>query len=413
MADQTVLYDLVLAGGRLIDPDSGVDRVTDVAITGDRIAAIEKSIPAEATRRRIDVSGLVVTPGLVDMHAHVFFTGGNPHALAGDWSVQPDVLAIRSGVTTLVDAGSAGWRNFGIFRATVIERAQTRVLAIVNISGYGMIREGAEQGDFDPDAVARVHASNPDLVVGVKSAHYLGKGWDSIDSALSAGRLAGVPVMVDFGRFHPQRTYVELLEAKLRPGDIATHIFHAAVPWVDERTGRVFDYLRAARERGVRFDLGHGGGGFVFRSAAPAVEQGFFPDAISTDAHGNSVLGPMADLPTVMSKMLAIGMPLEHVIAATTAIPADVIGRSELGRASVGSEADLAVFAIEEGEFGFADTRGARVAGSQRLHCELTVRSGSVLWDRNARQAVDYRELGPRYGIKDEDTYSPPAQDDH
>lgn len=401
-------YDLVLAGGRLIDPATGTDRVVDIGIREARVAAIEPDARAEPARRRIDVSGLIVTPGLVDLHAHVFFTGGNPHAIAGDWSVQPDVLAIPSGVTTLVDAGSSGWRNLAIFRATVIERAVTRVLAMVNISGYGMIRDGAEQGDFDPEAVARVHAGHRDVVVGIKSAHYLGEGWDSIDAAVRAGDLAGIPVMVDFGRFHRDRTYHELLGSRLRPGDITTHIFHSAVPWVDERGGRIFDYLHTARDRGIRFDLGHGGGGFVFRNAMPAIEQGFYPDAISTDAHGNSVIGPMMDLPAVMSKMLAAGMPLPEVIAASTSRPADTIGRPELGRVAIGAEADLAVFALREGAFGFADTRGGRIEGSQRLECELTVRAGRIVWDRNARQATDYRELPERYGMRATDVYVGP-----
>lgn len=404
----TEQYDLVLAGGRLLDPATGTDRVADIGIHAGRVAAIEPGIRVERARRRVDVTGLIVTPGLVDLHAHVFFTGGNPHAIAGDWSVQPDPLAIPSGVTTLVDAGSSGWRNLAIFRATVIERAVTRVLAMVNISGYGMIRDGAEQGDFDPGAVARVHAAHSDVVVGIKSAHYLGEGWDSIDAAVRAGELAGIPVMVDFGRFHRNRTYRELLGSRLRPGDITTHIFHTAVPWVDERTGRLFDYLQDARDRGIRFDLGHGGGGFVFRSAVPAIEQGFYPDAISTDAHGNSVIGPMMDLPTVMSKMLAAGMPLTEVIAASTVRPADTIGRPELGRVTVGGEADLAVFALREGVFGFADTRGGRIDGTWRLECELTLRAGRIVWDRDGRQASDYRALPARYGMRGIDVYDDP-----
>jgi dihydroorotase len=401
-------YDLLIAGGRVIDPASSIDGLRDIGIVGGRIASVEQSIEQSDARQVIDVSGLVVTPGLVDIHTHLFFTGGNPHALVGDWSVQPDPLAFRTGVTTLVDAGSAGWRNFGIFRTTVIDRAATRVLALVNISGYGMIRDSSEQGDFNPGAVAAVHANHADVVVGVKTAHYREPDWRSVDAAIGAGEMARIPVMVDFGSFLPERPYHELVSDWLRPGDISTHIFKSAVPWIDEG-GRLFSYLTAARQRGIRFDLGHGGGGFVFRNAVPAVANGFVPDSISTDMHGNSVTGPMMDMPALMSKMMAVGMPLSAVVEASTCGAADVIGRPELGRLSPGSDADLAVFALDEGAFGFADTRGGRLEGSTRFTCELTVREGKVVWDLNARQARDYRELGPRYGMNSIDSYIVPS----
>jgi dihydroorotase len=389
-------YDLVLKGGHVIDPKNNRDGVFDVAIQDGRIAAVGRDL---AGKRQIDVRGLYVTPGLVDLHVHVFFNTANPDAWAGDNSVQPDAFSFRTGVTTMVDAGSSGWRNFPAFRATVIDRAKTRVLAFINISGLGMISDRVEQGDFDPAAVARLAAQHKDVVVGVKTAHYQKPDWESVDSALQAGRLAGIPVMVDFGHFLPQRPYYRLVTERLRPGDISTHMFRAPVPWVDG-AGKLYPYLSEARRRGVRFDVGHGGGSFVFRNAAPAIAQGFYPDSISTDLHAGSMNAGMIDLPTTLSKMLALGMPLVEVIRAATWTPAQMIHRDQLGHLSVGAPADVAVFRLAEGSFGLADAAGGAITATRRLFCELTLRDGQLVWDFNARAATDYRLLEPTYGIR-------------
>jgi dihydroorotase len=389
-------YDLVLKGGHVIDPRNNRNGLLDVAVRQGRIAAVGQNLSAE---RQIDVSGLYVTPGLVDLHVHVFYNTAIPDAWAGDNSVQPDAFSFRTGVTTMVDAGSAGWRNFEAFRATVIDRARTRVLAFVNIAGYGMISDMVEQGDFDPARVARLAKKHADVVVGVKTAHYRKPDWESVDRAVEAGQLAGLPVMVDFGYFLPERPFYRLVTERLRTGDIATHMFRAPVPWADS-SGKLYAYLAEARRRGVRFDVGHGGGSFVFRNAAPAIAQGFYPDSISTDLHTGSMNAAMIDMPTTMSKMLALGMPLAEVIRASTSTPAEMIRRAELGHLGEGAPADVAVWSLQKGAFRFADVAGGAVSGYSRLFCELTLKDGEIVWDWNARSAVDYKTLGPAYGIR-------------
>ena len=397
-------YDIVLKGGHLIDPKNGVDAQMDVAIAGSKIAAVAPDISASQAKKVIDVHGLRITPGLIDIHTHLFFTTGAGGAWAGDESIQPDAFSFRTGVTTMADAGSAGWRGFETFRHFVIDRAKTRVFAFINISGLGMLTDAAEQeiSEFQPQEVARLAKKHRDVVVGVKSAHYQKPDWTSVKRAVEAGKLAGIPVMVDFGWFLPERPYWQLVTEHLRPGDITTHCFRAPVPWVDEH-GKLYDYLRQARKRGVIFDVGHGGGSFVFRNAVPAVEQGFYPDSISTDLHGGSMNAGMQDMPTTMSKFLAMGEPLVEVIRESTINPATEIQHPELGHVTVGAPADVAVWELRSGDFGFADASSGRLTGKQRLICQLTLRDGKIAWDRNSRAADDYRKLGPAYGVRDVD----------
>jgi dihydroorotase len=392
-------FDLLLRGGRLIDPRNNRDGRFDVAIRNGRIAAVEPSIDPARARKSVDVSGLLVTPGLIDLHAHVFFTAGNPGAWAGDNSVQPDAFSFRTGVTTLVDAGSSGWRNFEIFRTTVIDRARTRVLALVNIAGFGMISDSTEQEDFNPDAIAKLAAKHKDVIVGIKSAHYQRPDWESVDLAVDAGKKTNLPVMVDFGYFLPQRPYYKLVTEHLRPGDISTHMFRGPVPYVNEQ-GKLYPYLLEARKRGVIFDVGHGGGSFVLRSAAGAIKNGFYPDTISSDLHTGSMNGAFMDMPTLMSKLMALGLPLNDTIRASTSRPAEVIKRPELGHLAVGAIADVAVLRLMEGNFGFWDNNSGRVTGKQRLFCEFTLKDGRVAWDWNGLMGVDFKTLGPTYGIR-------------
>ncbi len=396
-------YDVLLKGGRVVDPRNNLDAVRDIAVTGGRIAAIAANIAPTQAKKTLDVRGLIVTPGLIDLHTHNFFTGGNHGAYAGDNSVPPDAFSFRTGVTTMVDAGSSGWRNFDAFRFQVIDRSRTRLFALINIGGYGMIGDGTEQTDFSPKDVAAVALKHKDVVVGVKSAHYRKPDWGSIDAALEAGRLANIPIMVDFGYFLPERPYYELVTKRLRPGDISTHCFRSPVPWIDEQ-GKLYDYLRAARQRGVRFDVGHGGGSFVIRNAAGAFANGFYPDTISSDLHIGSMNGAFMDMPTLMSKLMALGMPLSEVIRASTWTAAQSIKHPELGHLTVGAVADIAAFKLLEGDFGFYDNDHARVNGRQRLQCELTLREGVISWDYNARQGVDWKSLPRNYGLRPVDT---------
>jgi dihydroorotase len=394
-------YDLVLKGGHVIDPKNGIDRRMDVAIQGDKIAAVEPDIAAARGKKMIDVTGLYVTPGLVDIHTHTFNATGIRGAWAGDESVVPDVLSFRTGVTTEADAGSSGWRNFETFRHFIIDRARTRVFAFINIAGLGMISDITEQepSDFRPEEVAKLAKKHRDVVVGVKSAHYQRPDWLSVDRAVEAGKMAGIPVMVDFGYFLPERPYWQLVTEHLRPADITTHMFRGPVPYVDEN-GKLLDYLRRARARGVKFDVGHGGGSFVLRTAVPAIAQGFYPDSISTDLHAGSMNGTMMDMPTTMSKFLAMGMPLKDVVLASTFTPAQMIQHAELGHLTVGATADVAIWRLADGDFGFADAGNGTIHGRQRLTCEMTLRAGAGAWDWNARAGVDYKTLGPTYGVR-------------
>ncbi len=397
-------YDLLLKGGHVIDPRNGIDGKMDVAILAGKIAAVAPDIPASQARKVVEVTGLYVTPGLIDIHCHLYATAGMRDAWAGDNSVLPDGFSFRAGVTTMVDAGSSGWRSFEDFRSRVIDRSKTRVFAMLNIVGIGMVTDALEQNvrDMDAKTTAEMARRHKDIVVGIKSAHYQGPEWVSVERAIEAGALASIPVMVDFGYFLPGRPYYQLVAEKLRPGDISTHMYRAPVPYLD-RDGNLLKYLVDGRKRGVRFDVGHGGGSFVFRNAAAAVGHGFYPDSISTDLHTGSMNGAMMDMVTTMSKFLALGVPLKEVIRQSSDSPAKQIQHPELGHLAVGAIADVAILRVMTGRFGYADTSGGKIEGGDRLFCEMTLKDGRVVWDWNARMAEDYRKLGDKYGIREVD----------
>ena len=387
-------YDLLLKGGHVIDGKNKISAVRDVAIQDGRIAEVAADIPASKAAKVVDVSGLYVVPGLVDIHVHVYAGTGQREAYCGDNSVYPDGFTFRSGVTTVADAGSSGWRNFPDFKDRVIDRAKTRVLAFLNIVGRGMAGAPEQDlSDMDSQAAARQALEHKDVIIGIKTAHYAGPEWTPVEHAVEAGTLAGVPVMVDFGVFRPERPFQELVLKKLRPGDIYTHTYLDRVPMLDDE-GRILPYLFDARKRGVIFDVGHGGGSFLFRQAVPAMRQGFAPDSISTDLHISSMNAGMKDMLNVMSKFLNMGMPLDEVIARSTWTPAREIKREELGNLSVGAAADVAVLRVQEGNFGFVDTYGARMMGSRMLACELTIRDGRVVYDLNGITREDWEKLG-------------------
>jgi dihydroorotase len=389
--------ELLIKGGRVIDPRNNVDAVMDVAVSGGKISQVAANIAATPSMRVIDASGLFVVPGLIDIHAHVFFgTEKDAYLSNADSAVQPDAHSFRSGQTTLVDAGGSGWRNFPQFKEQVIDRSRTRVLAFINIVGSGMKGGPVEQNlaDMDAKLTAMRIRQNRTSIVGVKVAHYMGAEWDPVQRAVAAGRETEVPVMVDFGGNNPPQSLEDLLLKHLRPGDILTHMYahvNNRIPIVDEQ-GKVRPYVPAARKRGIVFDAGHGGGSFLFRQAVPAMKQGFTPDVISTDLHSSSMNGGMKDILNTMSKFLNLGMPLKDVIKANTLRAAEVIKRPELGHLAVGAEADLAVLALRRGEFGFVDSGGSRMLGDQKLECELTIRAGRVVWDLNGRAAPLWTE---------------------
>jgi dihydroorotase len=381
-------FDLLIKGGHVIDARNGVDAVMDVAVAGGKVALVASDIARERARDVADATGFYVTPGLIDIHAHVFWGHDEESQYSDGYSaVQPDSHSFRSGITTVVDVGGAGWRSFPKFKEQVIDRSQTRVLSFLNIVGAGMRGGPVEQNLSDMDArlTAMRIRQHPGLIVGVKVAHYSGPEWDPVIRAVGAGRETNVPVMVDFGGNTPPLSLEDLLLKHLRPGDILTHTYAQVggrIPIVDEK-GKVRPYVWEARKRGVIFDAGHGGGSFVFRQAIPAMQQGFHPDVISTDLHISSMNSGMKDMLNTMSKFLNMGMPLAAVIKANTARAAEVIKRTDLGHLGVGAEADIAVLGVRRGTFGFIDVSGGKMMGDQKLECELTIKGGRVVWDLN------------------------------
>jgi dihydroorotase len=386
-------YDLLLKGGHVVDAKNNISEVEDVAISKNRIALVAKDIPAADARKTIDVSSFYVAPGLVDMHEHVFSTTMNREYLGED-CVRADAFSFRNGVTTVVDAGSSGWRTFGDFRDGVINKQATRVFAMLNIVGSGMGgRLDVEQNtkDMDPAKTAEVARRNNDAVVGIKVAHYAGPDWTAVDRGVEAGSLAHIPVMVDFAEFRPERPFQQLVLKHLRPGDIYTHQYLSAVPMLDAQ-GKLLPYLLEARKRGIIFDVGHGGGSFSFLQAVPAIQQGFIPDSISTDLHVDSMNGGMKDMLNLMSKFLNMGMSLDDVIACSTWHPARQIHHEELGSLSVGSDADVAVLRLDHGKYGFVDSGHLRMQGDKMLVAELTIRDGKIVWDLNGLNAKPWEQ---------------------
>ncbi len=372
-------YDLVLQNGTVVDPASGVHASSDLAITAGRIVEVAQGIGARDAAAVIDASGLLVVPGLVDLHVHVFWG-------VADLSVEADPTCLGRGVTTAVDAGSSGANTFPGFRRWVVEPSRGRVLAYLNISATGQIDPFlGELHDLrfaDPERAAAVAVGNPDVVVGFKvrlSEMLAGpNGLVGLDRALEAGRATSLPVMVHIGGTPFD---IEEVLGRLRPGDIVTHAFTGWRPGaIVTEAGRVVAAAREARERGVAFDVGHGAGSFTWPTAEAALADGFRPDTISSDLHRFNVAGPVHDLATTLSKFLLLGLPLADVIAMATAAPAGALGRAaSLGSLAVGSEADVTLLRLEEGRFELTDTAGTMREARQRLVPVAVVRAGTPM----------------------------------
>ncbi len=387
--------DLLIRNGHVIDPKNRIDGVMDVAIQGNRIVEVGKNINKEA-KKTIDATGMYVTPGVIDLHGHHFFgTQPNSYLSNSFTALPPDGFTFRAGVTTAVDAGGSGWRNFDIFKANVIDHSRTRVLAFLNIVGAGMSGGAHEQNvaDMDPKLAAMCARANKEYIVGIKLAHYEGNEWGPTEHAVEAGKQAGIPVMVDFGRSEqPYLSLRTLTLEKLRPGDIFTHCY-GGVSGREKvvENGKLQPWTLEAQKRGIIFDVGHGGGSFLFEQAIPAIKQGLKPNSISTDLHTGSMNGGMKDMLNVMSKLLNCGLTLNEVITTSTWNPAQFINRPELGNLSAGSPADVAVFSLDKGTFGFIDVDGKKITGDKKLTCQLTVRDGRVVWDLNGMAAAAYK----------------------
>jgi dihydroorotase len=391
-------YDLLLQGGHVIDAKNNIDAVRDVAIRDGKIAIVAQHVDPAQAFKVVNVGGLYVTPGLVDIHVHVYTGTGEAHSYAGDNSLYPDGYTFRVGVTTVADAGCAGWRNFEDFKQRVIDRAKTRVLAFINIVGAGMRGSKYENdlADMQAQPTAEMALKYKGLIIGVKTAHYAGPEWTPVEQAVEAGTIANIPVMVDFGANRKERPMSELVTKKLRPGDIYTHCY-SGLRDEQDASGHVNPAMFEARKRGVIFDVGHGGGSFAWRIAVPAIKQGFLPDSISTDLHTGSMNSGMKDMDNLMSKFLAMGLQLKDVVAESTWHPAREIHHEELGNLSPGAGADVTVLRLEHGDFGYTDMYGARMNGNQKLTCELTLRDGKVVWDLNGITRPDWTTLPPNY----------------
>ncbi len=383
-------YDLLLRGGHVFDAKNNIDAVMDVAIKGGKIARVGRNLSPKDAIKAIDVKGLYVMPGLIDLHVHVYNGTGEKGSYAGDLSVPPDGFTFRNGVTTVVDAGCSGWRNFEDFKDRIIDRSKTRVLAMLNIVGSGMRGGRYEQNteDMDGNATAAMAAKYPNVVVGIKTAHYNGNNWIAVDQAEIAGVKANIPVMVDFGGDRPARPLYDLLTKKLRPGDIYTHMYSGLRQEQDMKTMGPQKGMIEGRARGVWFDAGTGGGSFKWSLAIPFVKQGFKPDSLSTDLHVDSMNSSTKDLLNVGSKMMAIGLSLKEVVAEMTWHPAREIRHEELGNLSPGAVADIAVLSLASGKFGFTDMNNTRVNGTRKLVAELTIKGGKIVYDLNGLEAL-------------------------
>jgi dihydroorotase len=389
-------YELLIKGGHVIDPKNEIDGPMDIAINDGTIESVASNISEDSAERVVNAEGLFVTPGLIDMHSHNYY-GTEPYRSYsnGFLALPPDGFTFRAGVTTVVDVGGAGWTNFQHFKDQVIDRSQTRVLAFINIVGDGM--SGAPEqnlNDMDP-RMTSITANRFSEIVGVKIAHYSGNDWEPYRRTVEAAENAGIPVMVDFGGATPPLPLEELFFDVLRPGDIYTHAYGGGVAVrqaVTDEEGNLRPRMLEAQERGIIFDVGHGGGSFFYSVAVPAMEQGLMPDVISTDIHRGSMNDGMKDMLNVVSKFMNLGMSLQEVIHASAWKPAQVIQREELGHLSEGAGADIAIFRLHEGEFGFLDSRGYLKPGTQKLETELTIRAGRVVWDLNGLAAPLWNE---------------------
>jgi dihydroorotase len=383
-------YDLLLSNGHVLDDKNHIDAVMDVAIKDGRVAKVAAHIPSTDALKTIDVNGLYVAPGLIDIHVHVYAGTGERNSYAGDNSVPPDGFTFRVGVTTVVDAGCSGWRNFEDFKDRIIDRSKTRVFAMLNIVGAGMRGGKYEQNTADMDGVATAQMAlkYPNTIVGIKTAHFEGPEWTPVEQAVIAGTRANIPVMVDFGADRPTRPIYDLMTQKLRPGDIYTHMYSGLRHEQDPVTLGPSKALIEGRKRGIYFDVGQGGGSFKWSLAVPMIKDGFIPDSISTDLHITSMNAAMKDELNVADKIMAVGVPLKEVVAEMTSHPAHEIRHEELGNLSEGSIADVAVLRLEKGKFGFTDMVNKRLDGNQKLTCELTVKDGKIVYDLNGISAT-------------------------
>jgi len=380
--------DILIKNGHIFDPKNNIDSVMDIAVSDGKILEVAPNISSDSADKVIDATGLYVCPGLIDIHTHVFVGSTLRKFADGTYSLSPDDFTFKAGVTTVVDAGCSGWRNFPLFKKQVIDESQTRILAWLNIAASGMTGSPTEENVDEMDVEKTVEAIREyaDYIVGVKIGHYRGELWTPWERASEAAQKTDRPLFVECHL--PHYTLKEQLE-HMHPGDIITHSFEN----VRERTpivgedGKVLPYVWEAKERGILFDVGHGGAGFWFNQAIPALEQNFWPNSFGTDLHRFSMNAGMKDFLNLMSKYLNMGMPLKEILLRGSWYPAKSIKREDLGNLSVGAVADIAILSVRTGKFGFIDARNNRIDGDRKFEAELTIRAGKVVWDLNGLAA--------------------------
>jgi dihydroorotase len=392
-AQSTKSYNIVIKGGHIIDPKNNVNSVMDIAIKDGKVAMIAKNIDASEAIQVVNAKGMYVTPGLIDIHVHFFWGHDGDAYMNAPASLPADGFTFPAGVTTVVDAGSPGWKTFELYKKQTIDKSQTRVLAFLNIVGQGMAGGKYENdiNEMDSQKAAEMAKKYPKEIVGFKLAHFNGRTWVPTDRLMEAGKVANLPVIVDFGGASPFLPLDSLFNVKFRPGDIYTHAFggngstspNGRESIVDVTTNKVKPFVIKAQNRGVIFDVGFGGSSFLFNQGTPAIKSGFYPNSISTDLHTGSMNNAMKSMPNIMSLFMAMGMDLQSVIKASTWNPAQQIRRPELGHLTVGAEADVAIFTLREGNFGFY-ARDGKIAGKNRLETEMTIRGGSIVYNLNA-----------------------------
>lgn len=383
--------DILIKNGLLIDPANNIHAIKDIAVHEGKILKVGTDFTLFKAKKTIDAKGLIVCPGFIDLHTHVF-VGSKPDVFAdGIYSLSPDDITLKAGVTTVVDAGTSGWRNFPQFKQQVIDQSKTRILAWLNISGNGMSAKDSETdiNDIDPDNAYATRQKYKDIIVGIKIGHYPGKDWTPFDHALTACNKSDIPLFVECHL--PNYTLEEQLD-HMRPGDIITHTYEnitERMPVIDSN-GMLQPFIKSAIQKGILFDVGHGGAGFWFNQAIPALRQGLSPNSFGTDLHRFSMNAGMKDMLNVMSKYLAMGMSIEDIILKATWAPAQAIKRKDLGTLAEGSVADIAIIRIRKGNYGFIDASGARIKGKKKLEAEMTIRDGKIVWDLNGLAATPY-----------------------
>jgi dihydroorotase len=373
----TDTFDLILAGGAVLNPASGLKQELDVGIAGECITALASKLPRENAKKVLDVRGCYVTPGLIDFHVHSYW-GVNPYGF------NADPICLASGVTTAVDAGSAGPVNFLGFKKLIHEPSRTRMLAFVALAQHGVLNDPGELENLkfaDPDGAAQNVSDAPNVGVGIKVRLHRkavgDHGREALRMAVRTGEACKAPVMVHIGN---TGISMEEIVDTLRPGDVVTHCYTPQKPSIVNDNGQLRDAVRKAHERGVVFDVGHANGHFDFDLVRRAMGEGLVPDVISTDLHGRMGPGnPVVDLPTTLTKFLHLGLSLEQVVAACTTNPARVIGwEDRLGHLEIGREADIAVLQLVDEPTNLRDCVGGEWNVQQRLAARWTIRRGAL-----------------------------------